>query len=81
MHELIQQLAAAVNAMGPTHDVELAGAWSTSSRKTYKGVSQQGSAVVPLVEVLDARWRATLKCSVPLVGFAFMDTPTQTSWV
>jgi hypothetical protein len=81
MNDLIQQLAAAVTAMGPTQDVELAGSWSTSKRKTYKTGSQAGSGACPFVEVLDARWRATLKCAVPIVGFAFMDTPTQTLWV
>ena len=81
MHEMIQQLATAVSAMEPTRDVEIGGAWSGSTRKTYKDASQQGSGVGPFVEVVDARWRATLKCPVPVVGFAFMDTPVQTFWV
>lgn len=81
MHDLIHQLAASVRTLGPTHDVVLDGAWSTSRRKTYEDASQLGSGMGPFVEVLDARWRATLRCAVPVVGFAFMDTPAQAVWV
>src|SRR5262245_56795327 len=81
MNELIQQLALAIARMGPTHDVELVGRWSTSKRKTYGDASQLGSGAGPFIDVVDVRWRATLKCAVPLVGLSFMDTPAQTLWV
>jgi len=81
MNEVIPQLAAAVTAMGPTHEVELAGEWSTSNRKTYGDSSQLGSGDGPFIDVVDAQWRAVLKCAVPMVGMAFMDTPATTFWM
>src|SRR3989442_10974424 len=81
MNQIIHQLADAFTAMGPPHIIEISGAWSTSRRKVYQNPSQAGSGIGPYIEVVDARWRGTLKCDVPLAGFAFVDTPTQTSWV
>ncbi|MGH9891350.1 MAG: hypothetical protein ACREA0_05085 [bacterium] len=81
MKEVIQQLAAAVTAAGPSYSVEITGGWSTTRRRTYQHRSQAGTGVGPFVDVIDARWRGVLTCSVPLVGFAFLDTPTQTFWV
>ena len=81
MNDLIQQLAFAFTAMGPPEIIEISGKWSTSRRNAYQNPSQAGSGIGLFVEVVDARWCGTLKCAVPLAGFAFLDTPTQTFWV
>lgn len=81
MNALIQQLASAFTAMGPPEPVAISGGWSTSRRRTYEHPSQAGSGSGPFVEVVDARWRGTLKCAVPLAGFSFLETPAQTFWV
>src|SRR5437016_2434537 len=81
MNDLIQQLASAFTAMGRSEIIEMSGGWSTSRRETCQNASQAGSGVGPFVDVVDARWRGTLKCPVPLAGIAFLDTPAQTFWV
>ena len=81
MHALIERFSSELASVVPTEAIELAGVWSTSTRKTYEHPMQVGSGARPFVEVLDARWRGTLTCASPLAGFAFMVTARELFWV
>src|SRR5712664_3100873 len=81
MHSLIARFSAELRLIVPKEVVEIGGAWSTSRRKRYENPMQTGSGAGPFVEVIDARWRGTLECAVPLAGFAFLVTPSEMFWV
>ena len=80
-HPLFDELDAAFAALVPEEPVEFVGGWFPSERRTYETVRQEGTGSGPFVDVIDLRWRGTLRCSVPIAGIAFMVTPADLFWV
>ncbi len=76
----IDKLSAALSSVVSPIAVNLAGAWSTSLRKTYASPSQAGTGAGPFVEVVDAKWQGTFECNEPMAGIAFLATDTETFW-
>ena len=70
-------------ALTPPLPIELAGQWSTSTRRTYATAKQLGSGVGPFVTVTDARWDGRLESAVPLAGLLLSWSPRagEARWV
>jgi hypothetical protein len=80
MH-LIDVLQRWLPAAVPPEKVALKGDWSRPKRLQYKSSSQLGSGSGPYVEVLDAVWRGTVECRVPVAGIAFLEAADRVYWV
>jgi hypothetical protein len=61
--------------------VEVVGAWSTKTRKTYQSEKQIGRGIGPFLEVEDRHWHGTLNCRAAASGILFLLTTTKVFWV
>jgi hypothetical protein len=64
----------------PPERVALVGSWSRPMRRQYKSPAQLGSGTGPYVNIIDAIWRGTTECRVPVVGIAFLQTADGVYW-
>jgi hypothetical protein len=79
-HPFFDELDASLAGLVPEEDVEFAGEWKRTERRTYETARQEGTGSGPFVDVDDLWWRGTLTCAVPIAGIAFVVTPAELSW-
>ena len=77
---LLDELSSALTGLVPELEVEMRGEWTTTNRRTYESTAQSGSGLGPSVDVVDIRWSATIACSSPVTGIAFLSTARETYW-
>lgn len=80
-HPVLDQLDAALKDAVPAATIDVRGAWSSRSRRTYESAAQLGSGSGPFVEVVDHLWDGCLAGSDVLTGMAFLQTPSALHWV
>ena len=79
-HPVLDEIDASLEALVPGTSIEFRGNWLPATRRTYQAASQRGSGSGPFVEVVDLRWRGTLKSAEPIVAVAFLVAATELSW-
>jgi len=76
----LQRLDSSLSDMVPDQLVACHGAWSTNLRRVYASLSQLGSGEGPFVEIVDARWNASLSAEFAFGVMALLLTPREIYW-